>query len=258
MAGRRRRVDPQTMTATRPVLGYVRVSTDGQAADGVSLAMQREKIAAYCTLHGLELVEILEDAGESGKTMERPAMRELLDRVRTGAVSAVVTYKLDRLTRRTRDLLALVEDELAPRRVALVSLSEAIDTGSPAGVMVLTMLGALAQMERELIAERTRAALAHKRSRGDRLGTTPLGFTTPEPGAAMQPNARELEPVREILARRAAGASYRAIAHALQRAGYRTKRGRTWEPATVRLVWEGRTRYAGLAPALASALAPAA
>lgn len=247
MAVRRAKIDPQIMKADRPVIGYTRVSTGKQADEGVSLAMQRQKIAAYCELHGLELTETLEDAGESGKTMERPAMCELLARVRSGAIGAVVTYKLDRLTRRTRDLLALVEDELKPRNVALVSLSESIDTGTSAGVMMLTMIGALAQMERELIAERTRAALAHKKERGDRLGTTPLGFTTPEPGGKMEPVATELEPVRLILSRRAAGESYRTIAGALTAGGYATKRGGKWEPATVRLVWERRDRYAAVA-----------
>jgi DNA invertase Pin-like site-specific DNA recombinase len=171
----------------------------------------------------------------------------LLEKVRAGEVSHVVVYKLDRLTRRTRDLLALVEDELKPRGVALVSLSEAIDTASPAGVMVLTMLGALAQMERELIAERTKAALAHKKTRGDRLGTTPLGFRTPEAGAAMVPVADELAPVAHVLTRRAAGLPFRAIAAELAAAGYATKRGGQWDGTTVRKLWLGRARYAAVA-----------
>ena len=230
----------------RAALGYCRVSTEGQADAGVSLEMQRAKIEAYCALHDLPLAGVLVDAGESGKTMDRPAMGEALARVRAGEVSHLIVYKLDRLTRRTRDLLAVVEDDLRPRGVALVSLSEAIDTGSPAGVMVLTMLGALAQMERELIAERTRAALAHKRDKGERLGASPLGYVTPEPGAALQADAAELAPVRVILRERAAGRTYRAIAHQLRTAGLPTKRGGAWDPATVRKVWERRARYAAL------------
>jgi DNA invertase Pin-like site-specific DNA recombinase len=230
-------------TSPRQAWGYVRVSTEGQAAEGVSIAMQRARIEAHCFAAGIELAGVLVDEGASGKTLDRPQFTALLEKVRAGEVSHLVVYKLDRLTRRTRDLLALVEDELKPRGVALVSLSEAIDTASPAGVMVLTMLGALAQMERELIAERTRAALAHKRTRGDRLGTTPLGFSTPEAGAAMVPVAAELEPVRVIVSRRQAGATYRAIAAELTAAAYPTKRGGQWDGATVRKVWMGRARY---------------
>ena len=234
----------------RQAWGYVRVSTEGQATEGVSIDMQRTRIAAHCVAAGLELGGLLVDEGASGKTLDRPKFAELLTKVRAGEVSHVIVYKLDRLTRRTRDLLALVEDELKTRGVALVSLSEAIDTASPAGVMVLTMLGALAQMERELIAERTRAALAHKRSRGDRLGTTPLGFHTPEAGAAMEPVAAGLASVAHIVTRRASGVPYRTIAAELIAAGHATKRGGTWDPATVRKLWMGRGRYAAVLPEL--------
>lgn len=240
----------RTAPLPRKAWGYVRVSTEGQAAEGVSVEMQRARIAAHCFAAGIELGGVLADEGASGKTLDRPAFGELLEKVRAGEVSHLIVYKLDRMTRRTRDLLALVEDELKPRGVALVSLSEAIDTASPAGVMVLTMLGALAQMERELIAERTRAALAHKRTRGDRLGTTPLGFTTPEAGAAMQPVAAELAPVTHIVKRRAAGTPYRAIAAELTAAAYPTKRGGAWDAGTVRKLWLGRARYAAVAPEL--------
>ena len=229
----------------RTAWGYVRVSTEGQAAEGVSVEMQKQRIAAHCFAAGIELGGVLADEGASGKTLDRPAFAELLEKVRAGEVSHLIVYKLDRMTRRTRDLLALVEDELKPRGVALVSLLEAIDTASPAGVMVLTMLGALAQMERELIAERTKAALAHKKSRKDRLGTTPLGFCTPEAGAPMVPVAEELAPVAHIVRRRAAGTPFRAIAAELAAAGMSTKRGGKWDGTTVRKVWLGRARYAG-------------
>jgi DNA invertase Pin-like site-specific DNA recombinase len=159
----------------------------------------------------------------------------------------VVVAKLDRLTRRTRDLLALVEDTFKAHHVELVSLSEKLDTRTPAGVLMLTVLGALAQMEREQVGERTRAALAYKRDRGERVGTTPLGFRTPAPGAPMEPAERELEPVRVILARRATGVSFRAIAAELRLRGARTKRGGRWHASTVRAIWQGRARYAEVA-----------
>jgi site-specific DNA recombinase len=242
---------PPMVAPPRCAWGYVRVSTDLQAETGVSLAMQEARLRAHCVAAGLELGGVLVDDGASGKTLDRPKFAALLERVRAGQVSHVIVYKLDRLTRRTRDLLALVEDEFKPRGVALVSLSEAIDTASPAGVMVLTMLGALAQMEREQIAERTRAALAHKRTRGDRLGTTPLGFRTPEPGAAMVAVPAELEPVAHVVTRRAAGVPYRAIAAELAAAGHPTKRGGQWDAGTVRKLWLGRARYVDALPALA-------
>lgn len=227
----------------RQAWGYCRVSTEGQVNEGVSLEMQRTRIAAHCVAAGLELGGVLVDEGASGKTLDRPAFAALLEKVRAGEVSHLVVYKLDRLTRNVRDLLLLVEDEIIPRGVALVSLSEAIDTASAMGRMVLTMLGALAQWEREQMSDRTKAALKHKKVRGDRLGTTPLGFHTPEAGAPMVPVAAELVPVQHIVRRRTAGVPFRAIAAELTAAGAPTKRGGRWDATTVRKVWLGRDRY---------------
>jgi site-specific DNA recombinase len=150
-------------------------------------------------------------------------------------------YKLDRLTRRTRDLLELVEDVFKPHSVQLVSLSEQLDTRTAAGVLMLTVLGALAQMEPEQIAERTRFALAHKRATGGSLGAPPLGLRLAAPSSA--PVLVELEAVRLILRRRRAGRSFRAIAAELAAAGHRTKGGGAWHPSTVRSVWQRRAAY---------------
>ena len=228
----------------RPAVGYVRVSTEEQAREGVSLEAQEARIRAYCQVHGLVLTDVLVDAGESGKSMDRPQLNVLLERIAAGLVGAVVISKLDRLTRRTRDLLALVEDVFKPAGVELVSLSEQLDTRTPAGVLMLTLLGALAQMEREQVGERTRVALRYKRDKGERLGTTPLGYRTPEAGAAMVPDAAELETVEYILRRRHRGrASFRTIAAELTARRTPTKRGRAWHASTVRAIWSHRARY---------------
>ena len=230
--------------AARPVVGYVRVSTEEQAREGVSLEAQEARIRTYCQVHCLSLTEVLVDAGESGKSMDRPQLNVLLERVAAGLVGAVVISKLDRLTRRTRDLLALVEDVFKPAGVELVSLSEQLDTRTPAGVLMLTLLGALAQMEREQVGERTRVALRYKRDKGERLGTTPLGYRTPEAGAAMVPDPSELETVEYILRRRHRGrASFRTIAAELTARRTPTKRGRAWHASTVRAIWSHRARY---------------
>lgn len=228
---------------TPAVLGYIRCSTEEQARDGLGLAAQEGRIRAHCVAQGLHLDELVVDAGESGKNLERPGLQGLLTRVRAGDVGTVVVLRLDRLTRNTRDLLELVEGEFASRGVELVSLSEQLDTRTPAGRLMLTLLGALAQMERELIADRTKAALRVKKDRGERLGGAPLGFSLPASGAVLEFEEREMAPVRLILSRRAAGASYRAIAEELRAAGLPTKRGGTWRSETVRKVWGRRILY---------------
>jgi DNA invertase Pin-like site-specific DNA recombinase len=232
----------------RAVVGYLRCSTEEQTREGLGLTAQENRIRAYSIAHGLVLADLFTDAGVSGKTLDRPRLGALLSRVRAGEVGTLIVARLDRLTRRTRDLLALIEDVLRPAGVELVSLAERLDTGSPAGMMVITMLGAMGQLEREIIGERTRAALAVKRERGERLGGEPLGFRATGPKGALEPLESELAPVHLILAKRGAGASFRTIAEDLRAAGVPSKRGGTWRSETVRKVWLRRAFYERLLP----------
>ena len=95
------------------VIGYIRVSTEEQASDGVSLASQREKIEGYAKLYDLELIGIIEDAGQSGKTLDRPGLQEALAMVRKGKVGGLVIAKLDRLSRSVVDWNTLIDGFLA-------------------------------------------------------------------------------------------------------------------------------------------------
>jgi site-specific DNA recombinase len=214
-------------------VGYVRVSTEEQAREGVSLDTQEAKIRAYATAKDLELVAVIRDEGLSAKTLERPGLQDVIAACQAHAVGAVIVTKLDRLSRRTRDLLYLIEDVFDSQDVALHSLSEAVDTKSASGRFFLRIMGALAEMERELIGERTAAALAHKRDVGERLGTTPLGYRTPGPGQGMEPVPEEQATIRRILMLRRRGHSYRAIAAQLSKEGHRTKRGARWHHSTI-------------------------
>src|SRR5947208_7110065 len=149
-------------------IGYVRVSTDKQADKGISLEAQAEKIRAMAMLHDHQLLDVLVDGGESAKSLKRPAMAKLLAMIDAGQVKTVIVAKLDRLTRSVRDLCELLE-RFERRGVALVSVAESLDTGSAAGRLVLNIMAAVSQWEREAIGERTRDALGHKRSQGERV-----------------------------------------------------------------------------------------
>lgn len=158
-------------------LVYIRVSTDKQATEGDSLEAQREKAAAYATLYGLTVVEVIVDAGESAKTLDRPGLTRALEMLRDGAAGALLVCKLDRLTRSVRDLGELVETYFAPGKAALLSVAEQVDTRSASGRLVLNVLASVSQWEREAIGERTRDVLASKRARGERVSRhAPFGF----------------------------------------------------------------------------------
>jgi len=135
-------------------VGYVRVSTDRQADQGVSLEAQEAKIRAMATVQSAELLEVIVDGGESAKSLTRPGLQRLLALIHAGKVQAVIVAKLDRLTRSVKDLCGLLE-LFEKRKVALISVAELLDTGSAAGRLVITIMGAVSQWEREAIGERT-------------------------------------------------------------------------------------------------------
>src|SRR5580765_6965425 len=177
-------------------LGYVRVSTEKQADFGVSLDAQTEKIRAMAVVQGAELLDVIIDAGESAKSLHRPGMARLLALVDAGAVDTVIIAKLDRLSRSVADLAELLK-RFERRGVSLVSVADSLDTRSAAGRLVLNVMVSVSQWEREAIGERTRDAMRHKRSKGERVGTVPFGYQLAADGVQLEADASE----QRILAR---------------------------------------------------------
>src|ERR1051325_6112671 len=205
-------------------IGYVRVSTDRQADQGVSLEAQEAKIRAMATVQSAHLLDVIVDGGESAKSLNRPGLQRLLALVNAGQVQAVIVAKLDRLTRSVKDLCALLE-LFEKRKVALISVAESLDTGSAAGRLVITIMGAVSQWEREAIGERTRDALRHKRGNGERVGNIEFGYRLGKDGKHLEPNPTEQAALAAIRKHRARGLSLRGVAAALNDAGNRTRRG---------------------------------
>jgi site-specific DNA recombinase len=215
------------------VIGYARVSTDGQAEHGVSLEAQVAKIRAYCTANDLGEPEIVVDGGASAASLNREGMAAVLDAVKRREVSAFVVAKVDRASRSVRDLYDLVE-RFQRAGVAFHSIAERVDTTSATGRAFLGLLGVMAQLERELIGERTAAALRHLRTTGRVYGSTPFGFD--RLGDLLVANAAEGEALALARQMRDDGATLRTIAAELTRRGVATKKGGAWAAETVRLV----------------------
>src|SRR5260370_38952417 len=155
-------------------IGYVRVSTDKQADRGVSLEAQTEKIRAMAVVHSAELADIIVEAGESAKSLNRPGMHRLLALVDSAECNAFIVTKLDRLTRSVKDLCELLE-RFERHGVALISVAESLDTGSAAGRLVLNILTAVRQWERETNGEPTPAAPRPQPSQPERRRHPPFG-----------------------------------------------------------------------------------
>jgi site-specific DNA recombinase len=216
-----------------PAIGYVRVSTEDQAKEGVSLDNQKSKIKAYCLLKDLELREVIEDAGISAKNLRRPGVQKVLKLARRREVDAIVVYKLDRIFRSTVDALETTK-AFDKWGVSFHSIEETLDTRSAMGRFFFTLTAALAEMERRLIGERTKAALSHKRSRNEKTGgDIPYGYDLTPAGILIK-NETEQEVIRFIRRLDRDGYSLRKICRELEKAGHLTKRGNVvWQPSTV-------------------------
>jgi site-specific DNA recombinase len=215
-------------------LGYIRVSTTEQCTDGVSLDNQKSKIVAYCQLRDLPLSEIIEDAGISAKNLhKRPGAQKVLALARKKQIDAVVVYKLDRMFRSTIDALETTK-MFERHNVSFHSISENIDSRSPIGKFFFTLTAALAEMERNLIGERTKSALDHKRSKSEKTGGyLPYGFDLMPEGLLIK-NESEQRVIKTIHRLNKGGYSLRKICRELENQGYTPRRGNEkWQPSSI-------------------------
>jgi len=222
-----------TTTAQRAI-GYVRVSTQKQATEGVSLSAQRERIAAWCQVNGYELGDVFADEGISGSRADtRPGLQAAITAA-CKAKAALVVYSLSRLARSTRDAITIAE-RIDKAGADLVSLSERIDTTTAGGRMIFRMLAVLGEYERDLIGERTSTALEHKRARGEYTGgAVPYGWRINGDGSTLVPHDDEQRVLRTARKLREAGASLRGIATELDRKGHTQRNGKAWHPQCVK------------------------
>jgi DNA invertase Pin-like site-specific DNA recombinase len=217
--------------------GYVRVSTQEQAAQGVSLDAQRERIKAYCLMSGLELVEIIADEGVSGTVAlaEREGGRQLTQTIekRNATVTHVVALKLDRLFRDACDALEQTRTwDKAGITLHLIDMGgQTLSSSGAVGRMMLTMMAAFAELERNLIAERTKSALQHMKRNRTVYNHVPLGFV--RYGDRLVENPDEMRVVSQIIELRNQGSSLAKIADILNGSSTPTKHGKRWYASTV-------------------------
>jgi DNA invertase Pin-like site-specific DNA recombinase len=195
-------------------IGYVRVSTIQQAESGLGIEAQTASIRGECERRGWELVKIESDVVSSTKSLDdRKGLERAINAVEQGEADAIVIARLDRLIRSVKDFATLLERSRL-HGWALVALDIAgVDTSTPTGEFLAHVLAAVAQLERRVISERTKAALAAKRRSGWRLG---------------RPPKLPKETLQLIWLLHSEGLSDRKIAVELNRRGIRSATGRPW------------------------------
>jgi len=214
-------------------VGYIRVSTEDQK-EGISVDNQRAKINAHASVKDLQLIGIIEDAGISAKNLNRPGGQEVLKMTRKKEVEAVIVYKLDRMFRSTIDALETTK-QFDRWGVAFHSINETIDTQSAMGRFFFTLTAALAEMERGIIGERTKAALKHKRLNGKKTGgDIPFGYYLHADGQTLMEDHKEQQVISLIKELRHEACSLKAICQELKHRGLPTKTGKeNWHPQSV-------------------------
>ncbi len=181
---------------------YARVSTDEQAQQGYSIESQKERLKAYCLSQGYTQYEFYIDDGYTGTKLDRPAMNRLLADIQAHLVHSVVVYRLDRLGRRQKDVLYLLEDVFEPFGVTFKSATEPFDTSTPFGRAMLGVLAVFAQLERDTIVERTSLG-RQQRIRAGKWpgGRVPFGYTWLADSESLQPRPDQAVIIQEIYAK---------------------------------------------------------
>ncbi|MCH5197997.1 MAG: recombinase family protein [Oscillospiraceae bacterium] len=223
---------------------YTRVSTAEQAAEGYSIEEQERKCKAAIESKGWEYVRTYSDPGISGRTTDRPGLQSMFTAIAQKEVEAVFVYKLDRLSRKQKDTMAIIEDVLMKNDVALVSLNETLDTTTPWGRAMIGILSSFNQMESENIQMRTAMGREAKANKGGYAGgKPPIGYKAVNGQLVIVPE--EAEVVRLVFDLRKKGGTYVSIAEELNNRGFTSKSGKKFHHSAVQNILNNENTYKG-------------
>lgn len=215
------------------LIAYCRVSTEEQERSGLSLLAQEDRVAKFALALGHEVVEVVVEQSSAKIPMGlREGGSRVLAGIRAGRADGLAILRLDRLTRSLKDLLDIVERSRL-EGWSVISASETLDTSTPAGRLVVSVLGMVNQFERETTVERTKEALSELRRQGKRYShRIPYGYAVE--GDRLVPEPLEQAVIEAVLAARGRGKSWAAVAAETGARGSRT--GRPWEESVLRKV----------------------
>lgn len=219
-------------------IGYCRVSTDRQR-ENTSLEEQSRLIEEFCQRNNHNLVCTIKEVGSGAKMSVRKDFQEAVKKIKS--VDGIIACKLDRIARNTRDLLNFVEEILVPQGKSLILLDVNIDTSTPIGKLMLTVMAAMASLERDLIIERTQGGRKAKARRGGyAYGAPGYGYRGKNLNKELKSVIEEQKVIKQVKLLRMEGFSLRGIAKLLNEADTPTKTGKKWQAQTVKNVLKGR------------------
>ena len=220
---------------------YIRVSTEDQVREGYSLEVQREYLTNFAKQQGYEVFEVYADEGISAGSTERPALQKLLADAKQKKFDLVLVYKIDRFSRRLKDLLNLVE-KLESYGIGFKSATEPFDTTNSAGKLMFQQLGSFAEFERNRHAERVFPGMVKSIQKGNWHGSkhSPFGYHYNKEKKLLEVNKREAKIVQLIFRMRLAGKSIQRITDYLNRSKHKTRGARYFYNKFIRDILRNR------------------
>ncbi|MCJ2127369.1 recombinase family protein [Methylobacterium sp. E-045] len=228
------------------VVGYLRVSTEGQVSDGHGIDAQERAVRAFAESQGYDLVDVIREAGVSGAVApaSRPGFTRVLELAEENAFTVLLVYKFDRLARNVLHAVTTVHEMRDRFGIVVRSVTEPIDTSTPMGEMIFTVLASMAAQERITITERTMGGRKEKAEKGGFAGgRAPYGYTHDQ-DRQLVIVPEEAEVVRRIFAERAAGRKLADIADGLNTDAIPSPKGGAWRAGGVHYLLDN-PKYAG-------------
>lgn len=236
---------------------YCRVSTEEQSENGYSIDEQERLLEEWCKKMGYVIYKCYSDRGISGKNIkDRPALKELLSDAKEGKFDMVISWKINRVSRKLEDVLKIV-NILEKNNITFKSYSEPFETDTPAGRMQFQMMALIGEFERGTIAQNVKMGMIAKAKSGNWCGGRVLGYdlvpnNSPEEEKKgknkLEINEKEAEIVRFIFNEYSKGKGYKAITNKMNKLGYKTKKGNNFSVGSIRdiltnPVYIGEIRY---------------
>ena len=198
----------QKIPSNPSVAIYVRVSTEEQAREGLSVDAQIDKCESYCKARSWDVFKVYKDAGFSAGSLNRPALELLLRDAQESKFNIILVYKIDRFSRKLKDLIMILED-LKKKKINFTSVTEQIDTTSVMGEAFFQIIGVFAQLERGMVKERVNMAFDRKISLGEALYRAPFGYLYQN--KKLVPDPENSFKIKEIFEMWVAGINYKEI-----------------------------------------------
>lgn len=215
------------------VVLYVRVSTEEQAEEGYSINGQIKVLEEYCERNKYQIINTYKDEGFSGKSLDRPSLKELLKDCESKQFDMVMVWRINRLSRKQLDFLTVVE-HLEKNNISLFSFNENIDASTPAGKAMFQMMGSFAELERNMILENVKMGMTQRAKEGKWNGGSVLGYSSKDKKLVI--NESEATLVKHIFDLYISGKGFKTIANQLNHEGYKTKRNANFSTNSIRTI----------------------